>query len=79
MDLGTIQDALKDFATFGKNIGDAFQLIPTVLGDTLDFFVNFKELSSTTEEAADASKDAGSAILSSTTGDAGDTTPETTE
>lgn len=65
MDLGTIQDALKDFATFGKNIGDAFQLIPTVLGDTVYFFDNFKVLSSTTEVAAGASKEAGSAILSS--------------
>ena len=25
MDLGTIQDALNDFATFGKNIGPALQ------------------------------------------------------
>ncbi len=47
MDLDAIQSALKDFATFGGNIGKALQDIPSLLAKVFGFFENFDELSST--------------------------------
>jgi len=65
MDLGTIQDAFADFATFGKNIGKAFQGIPDNITAVLTFFDNFEALSSTTEEAGKGVETAGSSLVGS--------------
>ena len=37
MDLGTIQDLLNDFATFGKNIDNALQGVPGLLTSLVAF------------------------------------------
>lgn len=65
MDLGTIQDAFADFATFGKNIGKAFVGIPNNITAVLEFFNNFEALSSTTEDKAEGVQTAGSSLLGS--------------
>lgn len=51
MDLSLLKDNLSDFATFGKNVGAAFQGIPTLLTSFLEFFDNFGD---NTEETSDA-------------------------
>ncbi|MDO5669379.1 MAG: PorH family porin [Corynebacterium sp.] len=65
MDLGTIQDAFADFATFGKNIGKAFQGIPDNVSLFVNFFQNFETLSSTTETAGEGVEESGSTLLGS--------------
>ncbi|AKK09761.1 PorH family porin [Corynebacterium testudinoris] len=49
MDLDFIQENLGNFATFGKNVGKAFQEIPLLLKGFVDFFDNFGNLSSNAE------------------------------
>ena len=51
MDLGTIQDLLADFATFGKNIGTALQNFPNLIGSIVDFFTGFEDNADNTEAA----------------------------
>ena len=51
MDLGTIQDLLADFATFGKNIGTALQNFPNLIGSIVDFFTGFDDNAENTEAA----------------------------
>ena len=49
MDLDFIQENLGNFATFGKNVGKAFQEIPLLLKGFVEFFDNFGTLSSNAE------------------------------
>lgn len=69
MDLSFIQEQLKTFDTFASNIGDALQLIPTLLGDIWSFITGFEGNAETTENAFDglSSADVGGTV------DAGDT------
>jgi len=62
MDLGTIQDALNDFATFGKNIGTALQRIPAVIDIVVDLVDG--GLSSTVESTGDATSSVFDALSS---------------
>ncbi len=48
MDLSLLQDSLSDFATFGKNVGTAFQDIPAVLLSIVNFIDNFGDLTDAT-------------------------------
>jgi hypothetical protein len=50
MDLDFIQGQFADFGTFGKNVGTAFQSIPELLLNIVDFFDSADKLSSNTEE-----------------------------
>lgn len=49
MDLSLLKETLSDYATFGGNIGTAFQSIPTLLTDILDFVNNFGKYADNTE------------------------------
>lgn len=48
MDLSLLKDNLADFAVFGKNVGLAFQGIPTLLTSVIGFFDNAGELTDET-------------------------------
>ena len=49
MDLSLLKDNLADYATFGGNIGTAFQAIPKLLTSILDFVDNFGAYADNTE------------------------------
>lgn len=64
MDLGTIQDVLGDFVTFGKNIDTALQAIPGLLESIIEFIDGgassaFDDTSSVLEASSVADADAG--------------------
>lgn len=52
LDLDFIQENLGNFATFGKNIGNALQDIPELLKGIFEFFGNLDALSSNTDFAS---------------------------
>ena len=61
MDLSLLKDNLSDFATFGKNVGAAFQGIPNLLTSIVSFFDNFGTLTDTTGENFEAFSSASEA------------------
>lgn len=53
MDLSLLKDNLSDFATFGKNVGTAFQDAPALIAQFLGFFDNFGDNTEDTSTAID--------------------------
>lgn len=54
MDLSLLKETLGNYETFGGNIGTAFQSIPELLTDILNFVKNFGDYADNTEAGFEA-------------------------